>query len=684
MNELLIKFDKESPAIIDEKIKIKVLSEKNNKNLEYKFLQGVPGNKNLTWKPIQDFSENDECEWKPDKPGEYMIMVQAKDRNSLNLKDVKNINIKFIVKNLEEDIEMKKEKNKIIKSVIKEKDILILGEKINIEVITNESETILYRFLIQGKQGWEAIKNYSPENKLTFTTTEIGKTEILVECKRASCQENLEDFETIIFKVIDQPKIQIEKFECLSEDILTDEELNFKVKVNCDDRRTILYKFFKIDKNGRITSLQDYSTKNSITYIENTKGDYKILCYVKDLFSNKTFDDRAVISYKVEAYNKVKIQKFTSDSNENNVSGTNITFDVNVVGGKTLLYRYLVEGEVSEDTSYSRRQDFVWTPSTKGEFKVILMVKDSSYNGEYEDKKEIKFTIEEKGDKPVKIIDVISSKTRNCVKNEVINIKVKAEGGTSLKYAFIVYKDGKEVERIDYGKINWTNFIPETSGEYELEIRVLDKYSDKEFDAHNFLYLKVKDYQIAEIDYILLNQKETYLVGDKIEVESIIRNTKNVLLKYVTKINGHEVESTEFSNKKRFKIVPKIAGKYTFVIYAKNILCKEEYDLKKEVSLYIKDALPVTNTKISFNETQNTVNNEITFEVKSEGGKDVCYEFYIMEKETWTRVQEYSKKSYYTFLPFSKGNYRILVLSKSNYKKISYEDYVIEEFNVLS
>lgn len=680
MSELLIKFDKESPGILDEKINIKVISEVNPNNIEYKFLEGVPGERNLAWRHIQDFSEKNECEWRPKKPGEYMIMVQAKEKDSINLK---NINAKYTVKNSIKDIEEKNEKDKLIKGLIKEKELLILGEKINVEVITKEEETLLYRFLMKGEQGWEVIKNYSPDNKLTFTTNRSGEIEILTECKRASSKENVEDFERVTFKVTEQPKIEVEGFKCLSKDILTNEDLTFKVYVNCDERRTILYKFLKIDQNGRSSILQDYSTKNTITYVEKTKGEYKILCHVKDLFSNKNYDDRAIISYKVEAYNPVIIQSFTSDSNESNVTGTNISFDVKAIGGKTLLYKYLIDGEVSEDTGYSRRQDFVWIPTSKGEYKVILMVKDLSFEGDYEDKKELYFNIEEKGDKPIRIVDVTSTKTRGCVKNEPINIKVKAEGGASLLYSFIVYRDGKEVEKIEYGRTNWTNFIPEESGEYELEIRVLDKYSNKEFDAHNFLYFKVKDYQMAEIDYVLLNQRENYLVGDPIEVESIIRNTNNVLLKYVTKINGHEVEDTNFTTQKRFKITPKLSGKYTFVIYAKNILCKDDYDVKKEVSIYVKDALPVTNTKIEFSKSSNTVNEEITFEVNSEGGKDVCYEFYIMEKGVWTRVQEYSKKNYYTFLPFSKGQYRILVLSKSNYKKVNYEDYVIEEFNVL-
>ena len=187
-----------------------------------------------------------------------------------------------------------------------------------------------------------------------------------------------------------------------------------------------------------------------------------------------------------------------------------------------------------------------------------------------------------KTERPVRILDIITSKDSGYIKNEPINIKIKAEGGTELKYSFIVYKDGVEKERTDYGLTNWINFTPEESGEYELEVRVLDKYSDKEFDVHNFIYFKVRDYQVAEIDYLLLSQKEIYLVGDIIDIETIVQNTKNVLLRYVTKINGHEVEDTGFIKNKRFKVKPKALGKYTFEIYAKNVLCTEDYDVKRK------------------------------------------------------------------------------------------------------
>ena len=76
------------------------------------------------------------------------------------------------------------------------------------------------------------------------------------------------------------------------------------------------------------------------------------------------------------------------------------------------------------------------------------------------------------------------------------------------------------------------------------------------------------------------------------------------------------------------------------------------------------------------------VNETITFVAQSMGGKEVLYEFYLMEKGEWSLVQRFSRKDDYIFMPFIKGIYKMLVLSKSSYKSISYEDYDIIEIEV--
>ena len=659
MENLVILFDKDSPRNKEDEVLIEAVFGKEP--LQYKFIIGNDG----VWNTIQEFSESDTCIWNPSAEGKYIVMVQGKKEGSSRPFD-------YLAK--EEFVIGEKEIEKLIKDVNMDKTHLTVGEKITIDVIGNE-QGLLYRFWIKGNQDWEPIRDYTTSNRLVFTANKEGKQEILIECKEVNSSENFDEFTTIKFDVVLPTKIEITDFKCLTEELLINQELVFKVSSSLDDKRSLLYKFIKISKDGKVTCIQDYSSRRLVSYQEKEAGEYKLLCLVRDILSNKEYDDRAIMLYSVKAYNPINIKSFTPDTNSPQMNGSTINFKAEVDGGREIVYRYIVEGEVAEDSGYIRRNEYTWETQKEGEYTVTLYVKDISYDGDYEDKKVINYTIDKKSDKPVKIVDIITDNKKTALIGQPINMKVKAEGGISLKYSFVIYKDNKEKERIGFSDSNWINFIPDEKGEYEVEIRVKDKYSNKEYDSHTFIYVRAKEYLPGEIDYILLPNKSSYLVGDLIDIEAVVQNTRSVLIRYVTKINGYLVEDTGFIQNKKIQLKPKCSGKYTFEVYSKNIKCEEEFDSKKEVSIYVSEATPVTNTKILCDREEIVCNEEVTFKVTSVGGKDVCYEFYIMEKGNWIKTQSYSKKDYYTFIPFLRGEYRVMVLAKSFYKKVNYEDY---------
>ncbi|MFQ9246129.1 MAG: triple tyrosine motif-containing protein [Clostridium paraputrificum] len=659
MENLVILFDKDSPRNKEDEVLIEAVFGKEP--LQYKFIIGNDG----VWNTIQEFSESDTCIWNPSAEGKYIVMVQGKKEGSSRPFD-------YLAK--EEFVIGEKEIEKLIKDVNMDKTHLTVGEKITIDVLGNE-QGLLYRFWIKGNQDWELIRDYTTSNRLVFTANKEGKQEILIECKEVNSSENFDEFTTIKFDVVLPTKIEITDFKCLTEELLINQELVFKVSSSLDDKRSLLYKFIKISKDGKVTCIQDYSSRRLVSYQEKEAGEYKLLCLVRDILSNKEYDDRAIMLYSVKAYNPINIKSFTPDTNSPQMNGSTINFKAEVDGGREIVYRYIVEGEVAEDSGYIRRNEYTWETQKEGEYIVTLYVKDISYDGDYEDKKVINYTIDKKSDKPVKIVDIITDNKKTALIGQPINMKVKAEGGISLKYSFVIYKDNKEKERIGFSDSNWINFIPDEKGEYEVEIRVKDKYSNKEYDSHTFIYVRAKEYLPGEIDYILLPHKSSYLVGDLIDIEAVVQNTRSVLIRYVTKINGYLVEDTGFIQNKKIQLKPKCSGKYTFEVYSKNIKCEEEFDSKKEVSIYVSEATPVTNTKILCDREEIVCNEEVTFKVTSVGGKDVCYEFYIMEKGNWIKTQSYSKKDYYTFIPFLRGEYRVMVLAKSFYKKVNYEDY---------
>ena len=659
MEDLVILFDKDSPRNKEDEVLIEAVFGKEP--LQYKFIIGNDG----VWNTIQEFSESDTCIWNPSAEGKYIVMVQGKKEGSSRPFD-------YLAK--EEFVIGEKEIEKLIKDVNMDKTHLTVGEKITIDVLGNE-QGLLYRFWIKGNQDWEPIRDYTTSNRLVFTANKEGKQEILIECKEVNSSENFDEFTTIKFDVVVPTKIEITDFKCLTEELLINQELVFKVSSSLDDKRSLLYKFIKISKDGKVTCIQDYSSRRIVSYQEKEAGEYKLLCLVRDILSNKEYDDRAIMLYSVKAYNPIGIKSFIPDTNSPQMNGSTINFKAEVDGGRELLYRYIVEGEVAEDSGYIRRNEYTWETQKEGEYTITLYVKDISYEGDYEDKKVINYTVDKKSDKPVKIVDIITDNKKTVLIGQPINMKVKAEGGISLKYSFVIYKDNKEKERIGFSDSNWINFTPDEKGEYEVEIRVKDKYSSKEYDSHTFVYVRAKEYLPGEIDYILLPHKSSYLVGDLIDIEAVVQNTRSVLIRYVTKINGHLVEDTGFIQNKKIQLKPKCSGKYTFEVYSKNIKCEEEFDSKKEVSIYVSEATPVTNTKILCDREEVVCNKEVTFKVTSVGGKDVCYEFYIMEKGNWIKTQSYSKKNYYTFIPFLRGEYRVMVLAKSFYKKVNYEDY---------
>ena len=659
MENLVILFDKDSPRNKEDEVLIEAVFGKEP--LQYKFIIGNDG----VWNTIQEFSESDTCIWNPSAEGKYIVMVQGKKEGSSRPFD-------YLAK--EEFVIGEKEIEKLIKDVNMDKTHLTVGEKITIDVLGNE-QGLLYRFWIKGNQDWELIRDYTTSNRLVFTANKEGKQEILIECKEVNSSENFDEFTTIKFDVVLPTKIEITDFKCLTEELLINQELVFKVSSSLDDKRSLLYKFIKISKDGKVTCIQDYSSRRLVSYQEKEAGEYKLLCLVRDILSNKEYDDRAIMLYSVKAYNPINIKSFTPDTNSPQMNGSTINFKAEVDGGREIVYRYIVEVEVAEDSGYIRINEYTWETQKEGEYTVTLYVKDISYDGDYEDKKVINYTIDKKSDKPVKIVDIITDNKKTALIGQPINMKVKAEGGISLKYSFVIYKDNKEKERIGFSDSNWINFIPDEKGEYEVEIRVKDKYSNKEYDSHTFIYVRAKEYLPGEIDYILLPNKSSYLVGDLIDIEAVVQNTRSVLIRYVTKINGYLVEDTGFIQNKKIQLKPKCSGKYTFEVYSKNIKCEEEFDSKKEVSIYVSEATPVTNTKILCDREEIVCNEEVTFKVTSVGGKDVCYEFYIMEKGNWIKTQSYSKKDYYTFIPFLRGEYRVMVLAKSFYKKVNYEDY---------
>lgn len=666
MNEINIKCGLESPQDKNTNITLSIEA-KPEEGLLYKFIVGSEG----TWKNLKDYSEEGTVNWLPTEDGRYIIMVQAKHKGSGKPFDYVS-RMDYVIGKIEE---------KVITNVFLEKNKLNVGEKISVNVEANKMP-VVYRFWVKFEDNWQLIRDYSADNTLKWSVKKPGKHELLVECKHPDSKKSYDDFMKAEFEVLKIRQVEIKDFKCLSSDMLVDSEMIFQVDAFHEDNRLILYKFIKINSEGAATCIQDYSTKRMVSFVEKNSGNYKLLCMAKDMYSQNEYDDRALIAYNVKLYDPISIQSFTTDLSSPQIGDTSIELKAVVKGGRNLLYRFIIDGNYGEDSGYTRNNSYSWLSKKSGKYKILLWVKDASFEGSYEASSSLDFTIDEVSDEPVEIKEVILDKSEKLLKGETVNVKAVASGGTELRYSFIVKKDDKQVESIDYGTCNWVNFTPEEAGIFQLEVRVRDKYSQREYDAHNIIYLEVYDFIPASIDYVLLPSTEFYLAGDTVTLNIITQNTSDIIVNYVLKINGHKVEETGFCKNKKYSFTPNYSGEYVVEIFAKNKLSNCEFDCKKDAVISVKDALPITYTKIQCDRLKIVCREAVNFTVNNEGGKEVVYEFYIYEKNDWNLVQRYSRKNYYCFIPFVKGKYRMLALCKSQHNNCAYEDYDIFEFNV--
>lgn len=676
MGELLLDIDERE--VIEESSPIDIITiNTTDEKLIYKILIGKDG----VWETLREFGEENEFVWVPKSFGNHMIMVQGKKENSKKPFDYKVTQSVMVNKKNSRPSEKIVKEEKFINGVYLNKDIFNVGEKAVLKVDSYD-ENIMYRYFISNKNGRKLVKDYSMDNKLMYTITESGHFEFLIECKAPSSTDAFDEYEKVSFTAKEFIKPEITNIINLSKELLVNSELTFQVEANFEDERTALYKFVKISPDGTRTCIQDFSSRNIVTFKELKEGKYKLLCLIRDMYSNKEFDDRAVMVYDIKPYEPLNLRSFTTDLSSPQIKGEKIFVKAAIDGGSEILYRFKIDGEVAEDSGYSRNSSFLWVPKKEGHYRITLLAKDESYIGDFEVESKIDYKIEKKVAKPIKITDLIFDKDKSHVINDVIKLRVSAEGGTDLKYSFIIMKDGEVIEKLSYGSTNWVEFIPKEKGDYQLDVRVKDKYSSKDYDTHTILSFKVREYAEGRIEHILVPAKEYFLVGDQIDIEVITQNTRHVKIKYVTKVNGQMVEETDYIKNKRFSLTPKCPGKYSIDVFARNIKCKDGFDSKREVKLFINEASPITNTKIHASDEKFKMNEEISFSAKCQGGSRVCYEYYIMVNGNWTLVQKYSRKSYYSFRPYVPGTYKVLVLTKSYYKKCAYEDYDTFEFKV--
>lgn len=669
MNKIEIILEKDNVDYENSPVNI-IVKSNEDEELLYKFLCGHGGK----WTTIKEYGKESCCIWSPTESGEYTIMVYAKSPSSSKSFDY-CCRAEYITKDL----------NKIvrIKGISLNRDKVIIDEPLAITVDCT-GEEVLYRFL-KVKDGEETLlKDYSSENYFNLIPKDVGDIKIVVQVKNKGSISMYDSEESIEFYVWRREAVKIQNLMFITKYLIVDEELIVDVDIKYSDKKNVLYKCIKIDEKNNIEVVQEFSSKNVISFKESKAGKYKLLVAVKDMYSGNEYDDRALINYEVKNYKTVRMESFIADVISPKSVESDINFRVICEGGKSLRYNYKISREdgYEYETGFIKDDTYCWKPTEIGTYKIRAYVKDQSYSGEYEDSNEMEFVIEEHERREAKILDILKTGGHEVKVGNYIQYKVMSDNNKGNLFAYRVSCDNEVILETPYRSDTIFRYSPEKVGKYSIEIMVRNKFSDNEYDAHDFCYFNAYLFVPCKIDKIISYCNETPMPGDKIIFETIVFNAKEAVIKYDIRINGFLVEESDYTSNKKFSITPKCGGLYNIDVYSKNENSNERFESKKSVYFKVRDVSPVYNVEVQCDVEEKRVNCPITFNASCEGGRSVNYQFYIDEGGEWKLVQEYCRKSYYTFIPFKRGQYRIMVLCRSANEVKAYEDYRIIEFEV--
>jgi hypothetical protein len=260
------------------------------------------------------------------------------------------------------------------------------------------------------------------------------------------------------------------------------------VKATSEGSSNPEYRFYVRDDKGDLTTIQEYSSQDTITWTPTVPGTYTIIVEAKDKYktgSASLFEARNEINYTINV-GKVSSVQVEADQASTNIVGTPITFTATSEGSNEPVYLFYVKdakGNLTTLQEYSDDNTFTWTPTSKGHYTVIVHSKDKGSKDILEAQTELSYKI--KAGKEASV-QVKADQPSSTIVGTPITLTATSEGINKPEYRFLV-KDDKGVlttlqEFSSNDTVTWT---PTSAGSYTI-IVFLGKEKGKSGSSESF------------------------------------------------------------------------------------------------------------------------------------------------------------------------------------------------------
>ena len=467
--------------------------------------------------------------------------------------------------------------------------------------------------------------------------------------------------------------------------------------------------YFIVYKDGTKVKTRAYSTANTFSYTPTEAGTYKARVYVKDSTDAKVNKLSAGVT--VTEATPLSITSIMASKTTANV-GSAITWTATATGGSgTLQYYFIVykDGTKVKTRAYSTANTFTYTPTEAGVYKARVYVKDTAESKVTKLSKAVTVT----GESTIPVISSIKANKTTASTGESITWTATASGGLgTLKYYFIIYKDGTKVKTRAYSTARTFTYTPTEAGSFKARVYVKDADGTKISKQSSGVTVSEDTGEYALVTYIFIahdhsvSPDEVYYAQAITDDGAIVRlpiskttyNSLTVGNVYRLVVVGSLYEfltpgADECSSEAYTASDPQTD--YTGAVWIwhngksaaslRSIVCKARpkngsnaiivYRKEKAGTSYVRKvksvwfltpatAMPAIKS-IKADKSSTNVGETVTWTATASGGAGTLKYYFILYKDgNKIKTRSYSTKNTFSYTPAEPGNYKVRVYVK--------------------
>lgn len=366
-----------------------------------------------------------------------------------------------------------------------------------------------------------------------------------------------------IGKIRDGGVVKNPKIDSVNTNVTSPQDLGSTIKFTTlasSGTGTLQYQY---EVNGTVA--QSYSTNSIFNWTPKTAGEYNIKVTVKDS-EGATATKTVSYTIKDKPVEEVKITSFTSNLASPQKVNTAIKLTTKATGGNgTLKYKFTVNNNVLQN--YSTSSSATWTPKTAGTYTLTTYVSDD--NGATYKTKTMDYVVNGEDTTTLKITATKTSLASPQNVGTSIKLSMAAKGKGTVKYRFVVLKDGAPTFVRGYKSIGYTAWQPTEAGNYTIYFKAKDSTGKEVSKTMNYVINK-------QVEGLTINSIKTSLVspqkaGQAIKLTTDATSEGSMQYRYwVYDSNGEWTLLRNYSSNKSLIWTPNKAGDYIIFVDVKD------------------------------------------------------------------------------------------------------------------